>query len=591
MKLRFTILVAFITQVALNQEVSLPAITPNVYENTKKIINSINLPFFCDFSQQYQINYFDNEGVSITYTLSSSPYSIGLATFDAIDKNGNFYQSDYNQITKADILTSKPINLNYPPNQNIYFSFKYTNGGYLDSPDANDSLVLQFYDAYNNKWITVWASSNKLNNTWETVMIPIVSPNFLTSQFKFRFFNYISIATPSPSPSFISNCDFWFIDYIYINKNRNSQDTTFRDLAFVTPPLIKLDDYQTIPLQHYIENKEKINHSIYFELKNNDKIIRQIDSLNLVINEVNGTDNLKLYFGSYALLPNILSKINRQNLNYRLNPTSNSSEYNFKLYLKTDFYDSICNNTVSILKQISNYYSYDDGSAENAYGIYGEGSIGSYFAQKYYTYKKDKLIGVAVYFNKPFKSSIAPYFKPIVWNISASGLPASIIYEPYEPFVVNIDSLNTFQHFFFDKEVEVSDTFFVGFEKIEEQLENIGLDITSSKKNYKYILINNGQWQNSKISGIAMIRPIFGSLPKKDTSNSYDVKIYPNPANNYINLEKIPDMVYIYDLKGNLYKALSPSSSAIDISDFPKGIYLLKMIFEKETVIKKLIKN
>ena len=45
---------------------------------------------------------------------------------------------------EADQLTSKPINLNYPASENIWFSFFYQAGGLGDAPEKNDSLTLQF---------------------------------------------------------------------------------------------------------------------------------------------------------------------------------------------------------------------------------------------------------------------------------------------------------------------------------------------------------------------------------------------------------------------------------------------------------------
>ena len=70
-----------------------------------------------------------------------------------------------------------------------------------------------------------------------------------------------------------------------------------------------------------------------------------------------------------------------------------------------------------------------------------------------------------------------------------------------------------------------------------------------------------------------------------------NVFIYPNPASKFINVninESLFANVFIYDLSGNeLINTLVMND--IDVSSFSKGIYLVKIKTDKETVIKKLV--
>ncbi|HRP59618.1 MAG TPA: hypothetical protein PK833_04935, partial [Vicingus sp.] len=60
----------------------------------------------------------------------------------------------------------------------------------------------------------------------------------------------------------------------------------------------------------------------------------------------------------------------------------------------TDF--NIKNDTVVSYQVFSNYYSYDDGSAEAGYGIEG---VGAKLANQFTIKKSDTLVGIRIYFN------------------------------------------------------------------------------------------------------------------------------------------------------------------------------------------------
>ncbi len=66
------------------------------------------------------------------------------------------------------------------------------------------------------------------------------------------------------------------------------------------------------------------------------------------------------------------------------------------------------------------------------------------------------------------------------------------------------------------------------------------------------------------------------------------LEIYPNPANEFVSFSEIPDKIQIYDIKGKVLKQFSNKSS-IDITDLPNGIYFLKLLFDKNIYVRKLI--
>ena len=107
--------------------------------------------------------------VFINNTYSDKQITSGIATFDALDN----YRTDYMQPQlssgfQADQLTSQPINLNYTASDNICLSFFYQAGGLSDSPEANDSLTLQFLAPDENKWYSVWKAEGTTDQKIET---------------------------------------------------------------------------------------------------------------------------------------------------------------------------------------------------------------------------------------------------------------------------------------------------------------------------------------------------------------------------------------------------------------------------------------
>lgn len=72
-------------------------------------------------------------------------------------------------------------------------------------------------------------------------------------------------------------------------------------------------------------------------------------------------------------------------------------------------------------------------------------------------------------------------------------------------------------------------------------------------------------------------------------------RIFPNPNNGLINMEidRIPDHFEIFNAFGEklLHSAIDQYNVRIDLQGFPKGVYILKLIYGDEVYSKKLIKN
>jgi hypothetical protein len=87
----------------------------------------------------------------------------------------------------------------------------------------------------------------------------------------------------------------------------------------------------------------------------------------------------------------------------------------------------------------------------------------------------------------------------------------------------------------------------------------------------------------------AIIRSKYSGI--SDHTKTFSFTLLPNPANNYVeiinDLQLQGEMVQLYDSKGCLLKSVSiqDEKTKIDISNFAKGLYLVKIGNESQKLI------
>ncbi|NMB71266.1 MAG: hypothetical protein GYA22_03860, partial [Bacteroidales bacterium] len=121
-------------QEILSRRVSPPPASPEKITQKqtglKKSQTLLELPFYDDFSR-FPLPCYPDQSLwsdSLVYINNSypvNPPSVGVATFDAVNAQGNLYPNAGTRPFYADALTSRPINLKYSPSDNIYLSFYY----------------------------------------------------------------------------------------------------------------------------------------------------------------------------------------------------------------------------------------------------------------------------------------------------------------------------------------------------------------------------------------------------------------------------------------------------------------------------------
>ncbi|APZ47741.1 hypothetical protein BW723_16195 [Polaribacter reichenbachii] len=127
---------------------------------------------------------------------------------------------------------------------------------------------------------------------------------------------------------------------------------------------------------------------------------------------------------------------------------------------------------------------------------------------------------------------------------------------------------------------------------------NFGKDITLRRKmtvtnpNTTYTINEWDEYAKDTVDGIG----VYYDATANTTSSTFDTfKMYPNPNNAdklYFNITKQVE-IKIYNTLGKLVKSdtLNTNKNNIDISNLTKGVYLIKIDSDNQSITKKLIKN
>ena len=550
--------------------------------------DTLELPFFDDFSNHSFLpdtKKWSDKFVFINNSYSDQQITTGIATFDAIDNTGRLYETASSTGFEADHLTSKPLNLNLSASANIWLSFFYQPGGLGDSPEANDSLALQFFAPAEAKWYSVWRAGGTIQQRFKPVIIRINQTRFLQRGFRFRFINHASLSANMSDPSMIGNCDQWNIDYVLIDKNRDGADTSLADVAFRTPLRSILKTHEAMPLKQFNQvYLQEMGSVIPIHYRNNDIITRNV-TRNFVIRDVH-RNIISHSFSAGATNISPLTNIDyNANLIYTFNTTNTDSAlFRITCSLITDDFDPKQNDTIKYDQIFSNYFAFDDGSSEGGYGVNGLGSRNAMVAYRFKSYLKDTIRAVSICFNDSYLNSNIRTFDLMIWDEN-NGLPGNLLYSQEELMVIKSGEINGFHTYNLPDGVMVDDIFYVGWKQRSETFLNAGFDINTPHKGKQFYWLN-GEWRQSQVQGSVMIRPVLGdALKTTSIDDTYynkkkSFRLWPNPSSDFVTIDcdeiLLSQSAYIsfIDISGRELMVV-PLTRRIDISSLSKGIYVL----------------
>jgi hypothetical protein len=282
-------------------------------------------------------------------------------------------------------------------------------------------------------------------------------------------------------------------------------------------------------------------------------------------------------------------------------------ETRYKVKVSGTALDNVPTNDNFTVKNIfSNYFAYDDGTAEGGYGVQLKTNVGG--CLKYYLEQPDSIVGLYVYYNRSEQNVSTQRFNLKIWKrISPLGQPATsdeVLWSLEQISPTYTNTINGFTSYRFPKAVAVSDSFYIGWDQVNAFVVNIGLD-----KNYRFGVNPNmafkmdGRWYASETDGALMMRPIMGKFLGSATSNPeiiepiaarQDIGIYPNPLKHSFTTTLENPQNYsckLYDLNGRLIGNLSLDGNQYLVPALQAGFYIV--VFENlksgEIVTKKII--
>ena len=582
------------------------------------------LPFFDDFTAEGiypDASRWQTGNVSVSSGFPKMPVNYRAATLDVLDKYGKVYSRGSSNPFLADSLLSVKIRLDslnghaLTPADSLYFSFYYQPGGFGDSPERDDSLVLQFGYGYDEEvfdtvlqnyvtlrktaWKQMWASEGMEfetfvdslgeNQYFKKVMIPITDTCFFKEDFQILFFNYGTLPTQM-YPNDRSNMDQWNIDYVYLDTNRSLDNDNYPTVNFTHNSPTFLKRYRTMPYKHYKENPiNEINNIFDMYLTNMDVNAHEVRYSCYV------EDNNSDWSYSYSSNPFIINQYSNVgvmrdsvvmgNFIYPYNLPGDTASFTIRHTIEVvdEHSGEVAGDVLEHQQVFGNYFSYDDGTPESGYGLVPNNT---YFAVQFKVTTLDTLRGVQMLFNRTFNDANFNFFDIVVWRDN-NGKPGAEMYSLKNQRPIWNDSvMYAFSEYNFDKIVKVNSVFYVGIRQQYSKSINIGFDSSIDSRQYNFYDVGAG-WQNSSFIGSIMLRPIMGKNPdlvvNTDDSDNGKIVLYPNPANDVVRISGNDQMVYreivIFDLAGRVVKQAF-NCNEMDVNDLNSGVYMLQVVKE-----------
>jgi len=409
------------------------------------------------------------------------------------------------------------------------------------------------------------------------------------------------------------------------------------DLAFTKLPPSIFRNYTSVPLTHFNDPVlvvEELRSELPIELYNHSNQTITTEESLLRLRYISPSNEVRAFIPptlfdtpnfatnrqevGQSIRRDYLDRLERQ----RLDPTENFQAkmiYEMTPSPQEDQAGIMRNDSVNSFTTISDYYAYDDGTAESVINISGlRGSV----AMEFFNYKADSLRGFQIQI--PRFRSVSSTITLKVWLEDLNNPPvAELVVEPF--FVDDIrDTLQAFTTYALKDRITgmptpvflPTGTFFIGW--TQETCSGvcgvpIGLDRNTPEAAEKVFFNLDGNWRqvasdplSAHLKGALMLRPILGSETPLDSELATStnelvleevMRLFPNPATDLVNVQ-VFDGAYdkfqlqIHNILGQLMDTyqLQPQ---LDISSYPPGTYLLQIsnLETEEIGFQKLIKQ
>jgi hypothetical protein len=583
----------------------------------RKALRLDTLPFVEDFASIGPFpnpNLWEDNSVFVNATLAKNPPSLGVATFDGLDNTGTPYRIN----GAGDTLTSVPINLDISNPNNLFLSYFVQQAGFGDKPESSDSLILEFKTDLGD-WVPIrtyiGTDSGSLPDSLEGFSfesVQISALRFLNEDFQFRFRN---------TSSGRGAVDLWHLDVVRIINNQ-VPSLTYQDLAFQFPTQSILNRYSAMPTKHFKSNTNShLRDEFTFNIFNHLDVGRSPGGPNSVMSITELTTGLEVVspqqFLSGADL-NIDPATNKEfqsnnsfNINSNIFDEEDDLQFESLFIINPTQADNdpglLDNNFLRRTTNISNYFAYDDGTAE--FGIQAKGS-GTQVATEFQTSVADTLSSIQILFPH-IKGDIS--FQNFNLKVWIGSLDTEPVYEGSLLNPIYVDSFadtlqgfttyrleDTFTGELMAVELEANTTFFVGWEQVSVEFEDaipVGFDVsTPGVAQYNHLFRPGYGWstfEEENFDGAVMIRPVMGVenaiFTAVDNQAEQNYKLYPNPSRGEIRIENttkenLNAQLDVFDIQGRMVHSQS-YQELIDLNYLPDGVYFITLTDSNNTNI------
>ena len=530
------------------------------------------------------------DDVYINGTYPVDPPTIGVATFDGLARTGYPYDfENYTSHGRADKLTSVPIDLEYPASDSIYLSFFYQAKGLSGDtfPQVIDSLLLEFYAPDEHTWYRSWGIPYVDQAPFQQVLVPITQTRFLKPGFQFRFVNYATL-----SGSF----DHWHLDYVRLGRQRTYNDVRIVDVAWVMPEASILQTYTAIPFNQFqAAPGSAMALQVNERIRNLDINDRLIEYGMIAVNEEGGpfidVVNGVSPNGNAASIISSTHPINSAPNFFVFDNTASSDvafhDVRFLAEATPDI--NLYNDTMRLTQELSNYYAYDDGSAEMGYSL---NSAGAKLAYRFDLVGPDSLRAVRMYFNPianqppdpgPWQGS----FLLTVW----SSLSPEVIQHQNFSFSspeYRMDGIGKFVEYPLDSAIRVEGTIYVGWVQTNPVKMNLGFDRNRNNRT-RIFYKTTGSFQNTSFNGSLMMRPVMVAAEDPWAGSGEEqhpgrLLIFPNPATDAVRIALADGLVAglrveCIDATGRIVRNERLNGTAMmRTTDVANGLYVLRVL-------------
>ena len=415
-------------------------------------------------------------------------------------------------------------------------------------------------------------------------MLPITDDRFLKDGFRMRFSNKATLS---------GALDQWNIDYVRLGRDRAFDDTVIVDVAYVYPETSVMQTYTSVPFDNYAADPSS------YMAQNVTELLKNLDVNDRFISfgyeaGLSGTVLANVYddglntSGNASTTIGALQPVNSAPANYVHDPALSDTcqaYYDVVMWTQTTPDINRYNDTIRFTQELSNYYSYDDGSAEAGYSL---NSSGAKLAVRFDIQGGDSLRAVRMYFD-PIFSVDDPTDGNFLITVWSSLTPETIIHQnftfdspqylPWGP--------DYFVEFPLDSTIWVENTFYVGWTQTNAIKMNLGLDRNrdnSDKTFYK----TGSNFVNSPVDGSLMIRPVFTSDCNPYAGVSEPVApeglvVFPNPSQGTFHLAGPSAVdakaVQVIDATGRVVSTLAARADDVyDVRSAADGLYVVRAI-------------